>query len=179
MPPLIGHEHGGRPAHPEVGHRTQGALADSHRCGAQDAPRRRGRRHGECDAAGRRDRGDDPPARLEDQRCGRGEARFTATAAISAPAKPRPGIRKKPAPTEPAIDPTVFAAYTRALAGPAVSLPSARTRTANGKVAPMQSAGGKSVTAQAPTWAQIAAAAQLHRVGERGHPVYECERRER
>ena len=72
--PLFGHEHGGRPPHTEIGHRTPGRGADRHRRCAQDAPRRGGRGHGERDSARRRECGDDAPARLEEECRGGREA---------------------------------------------------------------------------------------------------------
>ena len=50
--------------------------------------------------------GEQRAARREQQRRSRASARLIAAPATSVPSKPRPGIRKKPAHTEPAIDPT-------------------------------------------------------------------------
>ena len=54
----------------------------------------------------------------------------------------RPHPTSAPVPSAPMTEPIVFAAKTRALAGPASRLPAARIRAAKGNVAPMQVAAG-------------------------------------
>ena len=75
-------------------------------------------------------------------------ARQAAAAAAAVPAKRRRGSSHRPATIAPAAAPTVFQAYTRALAGPASAASPAASRTAKGKVAPRPRATGRRVAMQ-------------------------------
>ena len=178
---LIGHEHGGGAADAEIGHRTprRGRRRPSTwRAGCPTAWR----------AAPRRARCRPPPRA---RRRGAGAARRAAprrppgrdsiaTPAISVPSKPRPGIRKKPAQTEPDDrSHRVRGVDARARGPRGVAAEREHAHRERERRADAQRGREQRDRAGADVGPDRRIAAQLHPVGEGGDPVHDRERRDR